>query len=60
MTKILTLAHAHKQCNKRDEAFPGPYKGIAFDRRGRAVAPFVPNLKGLRYEKGKYVPRKRA
>lgn len=29
-----------------------------FDRHGRAYVPWKPNVKGMRYEKGRLVPRK--
>lgn len=34
--------------------------GINIGRDGRAYAPWKPHVRGMRYEKGKLVPRKRA
>lgn len=56
MGQILTLKYAASVCKDAKE-FRAKFGKTMFDHNGRAFAPWRPNVKGMRYERGKLVPR---
>lgn len=51
----------YKNVDRRPRRYPKPGFLISNDRIvGRAVAPWLPNVKGMRYQNGKLIPRKSA
>lgn len=52
-----TIYHTHTEEESRERLKKALALGYEFDRNFRAYIPWKPNVKGMRYEKGRLVPR---